>query len=518
MKFKSQGLSSQTWLSATFILVSAALLSKILGFARDILVAKNFGASAEVDAYMVALTLPSVIGGGIGFALSTSMLTLYGKRLAKLGLEEASKLGWGVIISGGAVSIAVMLLLILTSTQIIHVIAPSLSEPTSDLAASLLRWLSFLVFGSAFFYILSGIFNAAHHFRIPAFGDVIGNAFVLLVLVLLSSLVGIYALAFGMIIGAIVVIGIQVAFLFMKGNMSSNIFCDSNIIRDVTILAIPVLFYEVFSQISPLIENFFASGLREGSISALGFGKKLPYIMVTLIALNIGRGSFPALCHLVAEQKHGEARDLFVKLNKQVIITFTPIIFFMIYFREEIVRGVFMRGAFDNTALDMTVDAFIYYSGGLLFLGLMPVFVRSCYAFSDMRTPLKAVGLGVILHVPIMYVLTPIMGIGGIALSSNLVVVPALLIMGLSLHYKYESLNSKELLKCLLLSLVCSSLGLVPLTVFEISNVFGLVLSGLIFCLFYFILCFFLMRNEVMATVQMIKRTLSQNQSAGPLP
>src|SRR6266849_9239779 len=78
---RNNGFSVQGWVSASFILLSVALASKGLGFVREVLVAKYFGVSGQVDAFMVAMSLPMMIGGGIGIAFSTALVPAYQKVL-----------------------------------------------------------------------------------------------------------------------------------------------------------------------------------------------------------------------------------------------------------------------------------------------------------------------------------------------------------------------------------------------------------------------------------------------------
>jgi putative peptidoglycan lipid II flippase len=305
---------------------------------------------------------------------------------------------------------------------VIKTIAPSLPEPTASLAVRLVKWLSFLVLGIALFNVLSSVFNALHHFRIPAITDLTSNLCVVIALVVFSSLWGISALAIGLIGGTYLVIFFLIFHLSKKGFIGINMVFTSNEFKQLIIFSAPILGYLFFSQVSVVIENFFASSLKVGSISALGYARQISNILPTLMATNIAKATFPTFSTLYLEHKIEGLRDLVVKLTKQVIIYFIPTSFVLVFFRKEIIRMVYMRGAFDASALNLTSTAFLFYAAGLTVYVLLPIFIRLCYAFSDAFSPLMATIIGIVCMSLLNYLLTPVWGIMGIAFSSSLAV------------------------------------------------------------------------------------------------
>lgn len=494
--------SVQTWVSATFILVFTTLLSKGLGFVRDVLVARYFGASTQVDAFVVAVTLPTLVGG-IGFALSTAFIPLYRKTLIQRSPIQSRQLAGGAVGVTLAVSGLLAVVIIVFAPFLVGLVAPGLASRTAALAAQLARWLSPLVLGLNLFYMLGAIYNALEHFKIPAFTDLISNILVLLSITLLSSVLGIQSLALGMIAGSLLIVIVMAFPIGLRGTLSFPATPWTPDVQQLVILAVPVFMIEVLSQAVALVENFYGAQLGPGNIAALSFAKRLTLITVTLLASNIARAVFPVLSKLVSEQSFAGAKDLFVKLCRHYAIAFIPLSIAFVYFREGIVHLVFERGAFGAEAAARTSAAFLYYSASLPLAAVAFIFTRACYAFSDTLVPLKAVVLQLVVMAVLNHFITPALGLIGIALSSGLALLPSLVLMGASLARRFGGIDLGQLLKTATLALLSSVVAVVPvvalnwLVIPSQRDIPGLAVEVVVFFTAYSGLGWFFMRQEI---------------------
>jgi putative peptidoglycan lipid II flippase len=494
VKFSTQG-----WVSASLILVAVAMASKGLGFIREVLIANYFGVSAQVDAFMVAMSLPMLIGGGIGLAFSTALVPMYQKVLAKDGPEKGKRLVGAVILSSTGLSLLVMLPLVIAPRTFIGLAAPSLPEETAQLTASITPWLSLYIVGLNLVYILSAVYYAFHHFKTPAFSDLVFNGVAILALVIFVVPFGIQALVFGHLFGILFCIGILAAFL-VKGQLARfGGGAPGADLQSFLFAAAPMLLLEVSSQLSSTIENYFASGLTEGSIAALTYAKRVSATVVTLVALNVARGVFPTLSALKLEQKHEEATAIFLQLNKQLVILFVPLAVFFIAFRDEILSLIYLRGAFDVAALQMTSTVFLFYAAGLVIAVIEPVLIRACYAFSDTTTPLVSMALSLFLMVPMAYIMTPSMGVAGIALAVNLALLLRVLILAVSLQNKLNELKIRKVIGSLLTSLVCALIAWLPVIMLQRYFLKGVIVLMPLFFILYCCSAWLFMEREVRA-------------------
>ncbi len=506
---KKQPLSAQSWTSASLLLVLVALVSKGIGFFRDILVAKYFGASLQVDAFMVALSLPMLVLGGLGFALSTALVPIYRKATVSSGATQANKLAGSAVGVVVVVSISLALIVTIIPHYFIDLIVPLLSESTRTLTIKFTRWLGLYVIGLNLVYTLTAIYHSCHHFKIPAFSDLLFSASIILVMIGFYLPLGIYSLIYGHILGIFLCAGIQLYFLSKKDLPGFGFNLEISNVKSLLLCATPILLFDFSLQVGTIIENYFASGLAEGSIAALNYAKRLSIAIIALVAVNISKGVFPTLSELYLEQKRDETRDLFLKVNKQLIFAFTPLSVFLFAFRSEIIKVLFMRGAFDHEALELTSTAFLFYAAGLVIVAIEPVFIRACYAFSDSRTPLFSSFLSIPFVILLTYILTPIMGLSGIALSTNIGFLIRLLIQVFYLQKKLGGLVFGELLKVGIASFILALVSLVPISMLSTDSFLSIVISAISFFIIYLVLAWYLINSEVRPLWQLLRQKIS---------
>lgn len=511
---RNKKISTQTWISATFLLIFSSVISKAFGFIREILIAAKFGISSDVDAYLVALSVPSLIGTTIGSAFAIAIVPIYHKLLSKGSEAKAGSFIKAVFSFTSLVSIILMVAVYFIPELIIKLIAPSLPENTMQTAEILLRWLILLLIGYSLFNVLSSVYNALHHFKIPAFTDMLSNIFIIAALVFLSSVYGIYALVTGMAVSSYFVLFVFLIHLYYHRIIGFTFNFKSNDFKEFLFFVAPILAFMFFMQAGSIIENFFASSLEEGSIASLGYAKRLYDIIPTLLIANIAKAVFPTFSTLYAEQKTEALRDLVVKLNKQFIIYFLPITFIIIFFRKEIISIVFMRGAFDATALELTSSAFMFYTLGLIATTLVPVFFRLCYAFADSVSPLIAVISSTACMIILNYFLAPSMGITGIALSSSLSVFLTLFLLGILVRKKIGGIDLIPLLKSILISLGCTITAMLPFYYFSFSNPYYIVFLIPVYFILYLFLGLLISRKEFSIVWIAFKRTISRKEKS----
>ncbi len=441
--------------------MSAAVASKGLGLIREIFVASVFGAGGQVDAFVLAVSLTTAVSG-IGSSLSAALVPTLRRVVIADGSSDAADLAGGVVTIALAVSLLVALVLFVAPVEVLDLVAPSVPEPTLRLAARLVRWLAGLVVAVNLFFVLTGVYHAMEHFKAPAVLDLSSNVLVLASLVVLSPALGIQALPIGLILGTgTVAIAIGMPLLarrlvsFGWGSLDRRL-------REVVALSAPVLLWDVLWQTVPIVENFFGAGLAVGSLSALGYARRLSFLVVSLVAVNVSRAVFPVFSRLVAEGRRGEAHDLLAGLYRQCVLIFVPVSVLLMLLSPDAVGLVFERGAFDAHAADLTARVLVFYAAGLVPAVALPLCVRACYAFSDMVTPLLGVVVGLAALAGLSTVLAPGFGAAGVALASSLALVPSVAVMLIALARRLGGLEMPRLARVTGLSVACAVVAILP--------------------------------------------------------
>ncbi len=496
-KVPNPAFSTQTWFSGSMILVSVMAVTKFMGLLREILVAKYFGVSGQVDAFVAALAFPALVGAGVGSAIASALLPRYRLLLTAKGAGDANRLAGAAVSFAVLLSLVLAVLLLLVPESIVHILLPSLPGPTALLAAKFLRCLSLLVLGLSLFYILSAIYNALHNFTIPAISELAAAPCAIFALVLLAPRCGLYGLVWGMVVGTGLGSALQLLLLWRKRIINTTTSFRSTGLSRLLLASAPVFLSDLCMQGASLVQIFFASSVSVGSVAALAYAERLETTAVTFVAVNFAKGIFPTFATLGAEEKRPELRELFATIGKQFTMIFVPLTFVFVFLRREIVSLVFMRGAFDQRGMEMTAYAFMFFSLGLLPAAWTPLFSRACYALSDTVTPLRGVVLGASCRILLIFFLTPVMGIGGIALCVALARVPPLFLMGRVLWNRLGGLPLRDMAKTVLLCCLCGTVALLVFGLPQTSNLFGVVLSVLLYFALYFVVAWVVLTGEL---------------------
>ena len=148
------------------------------------------------------------------------------------------------------------------------------------------------------------------------------------------------------------------------------------------------LLSEGVNRINTLIDKIMASGLPEGSISALNYGVKLTNVFSGLFSSAISTALYPQVIELIAKDRKEELRKLIRKILSIFLIVMLPVSVGCVMLRRELVTAVFMRGSFDASSVSITASVFACYAAGLLFFACSSVISNLFYSHGDTKTPL----------------------------------------------------------------------------------------------------------------------------------
>lgn len=413
-------LSVQNWTSASALLLGVTGFSKLLGFLRELLLASYFGASGQIDAYVVAYAVPLFLAGGIGYAFSTAIIPGYYRRVTEAG-EAAGR----HYLMASCVSSLVWSLILLSPVwgvpeRLVRFAVPSMSGEAMKLAADLMGWLAFYVLIQNCVYVLSAVFHVFNHFRLPAVSDLVFNVIVLGILTTLATNLGVRALVIGNLGGiSTCFLVLIVVLLRTHGVLHLGGLCLTELLSPFW-ACLPVAAYYVASQFPGLLANYFASGLGEGNIAAFGYARTIFAALITLTTVSVARAAFPTFASFFTTGRTEQFTQFVVGLARLILFAFLPLSVLAWVYREPVLRLLYQRGAFDETALMLTATAFGCLALGLIFAAWEPIGSRALYAAGDGRAPLFATLASVCVVVPLSLILTPVLGLAGVALSLSL--------------------------------------------------------------------------------------------------
>ncbi|NLF13217.1 MAG: hypothetical protein GX597_15645 [Anaerolineaceae bacterium] len=410
--------TTRSILQATTVVTAIALLVKGLGFLEKVLLGYFFGTGMEADAYLVAYSLPFSAYIVLREVVKPAFLPTF------LRTRQASERDGLRLL---AVSGTVLLLLLAVATAagmalagpLVGLAAPGFGPEQRSLTIRLAR----IVMPALLLLGLSTLTTAALHARkqfvLPALGEA---SFRLGPIASLLLVGGVPAAAAGMALGALGKLAIEGLGLRRHvAGVRPSLDLAFEPVRTVGRLAAPLLaalFLSLF--VGPLVENAFASRQGVGGVAALAYSRKIAETLTTILPYTLGLVLLPFSAEMAARK---DAEGLSATLSgalRALILLFLPVAIGLMVLREPFVRLLLERGAFTAASTALTAGPLLFYGLALLPFVLEVVVIQFFFARQDTLTPVLADATTFALNVALIAVLSPGMGLAGIALAAAL--------------------------------------------------------------------------------------------------
>jgi murein biosynthesis integral membrane protein MurJ len=309
---------------ASMLLSAITVLVKLAGYAEKMLLAYFWGTGYEADAYNAVFAFIFSFFVFFREIIEPGFMNTFLKARHISGEKNAWRVFFSVFWPLFLVGILVSLALFLFPDQVVHAVLPGFRGERFELASGLLR----NAVPACVFMILSTLtyitLTAHRRFMPAAIGDLVFKMGIVVCMLLLAGRTGIFSAVYGMVFGAAVKLAIHG--MALRKNMSfENTGIHAKYLRAVWVLAWPLLIGIIFSQISTLTDNVFASYLQEGSISALNYAKKVVELPVVVFPYALSVVIFPFFSELHIEKNICRLRRLLHETLKWIAIVFIPL-------------------------------------------------------------------------------------------------------------------------------------------------------------------------------------------------
>jgi putative peptidoglycan lipid II flippase len=415
-------LRRQSVAQAAVFLSVITLLSKFIGFARDAIVAHNWGATGITDAFLIGMMVPSVLLGIVSTGLSTLIVPWYIAH-RKQDPARARELVNQVTFVWGLAFLVVSVLVAAFAPQLVHLFAPSFTGFRYDLAVKVTRLLVPMGFFNVMTGLVTGLSQAEGQFLIPLLSNVLGNVLLVGCLVFFSSPLGIQSYTLGQTVMSVIGFAPILWFLLRRRGFFRQLDLrqvDWRAIGSFAALLVPLVISGGGGSLNIVVDRWFASRLTQGSVSALDYSNRLWNLPLALAATPIVTAVFPWFSSMAVDGTSlATFEDRIRKTVALIVYIMVPCIAGLVILAEPIVRLLFQRGAFDIAATRLTAACVQMYCLGLVGQALFPVFHRVFYSFKDTRTPL-IVGVAIIaVNAVTDWLFGMWFGAAGIALSTT---------------------------------------------------------------------------------------------------
>jgi putative peptidoglycan lipid II flippase len=382
-------------LKALATISSMTLVSRILGFVRDAVIARSFGAGLYTDAFFVAFRLPNLLRRLFAEgAFSQAFVPILGEYRNTRTPEETCSLIDHVATLLALALVVVSAVGIIAAPVIIYLTAPGFVANADKFAVTvqLLR----ITFPYILFISLTSfsgaILNTWSRFSVPAFTPTLLNISFIVFALWLAPYFDppVMALAWAVFAGGVLQLGFQVPFLARLGTLPRFRFDlkDPGVWRILKLMG-PAVFGVSIGQISLLINTIFASFLVTGSVSWLYYADRLMEFPTGLLGVALGTILLPSLTRSFAEKTSEEYSKLLDWGLRLTFLLALPCALALALLAVPLISTLFHHGVFGVEDVMMTRNALLGYSIGLLGLILVKVLAPGFYARQNIRTPVK---------------------------------------------------------------------------------------------------------------------------------
>jgi putative peptidoglycan lipid II flippase len=405
-----------------------------------------FGASHATDAYLVANIIPGMLFAVVGTALTTTLIPVYTQRL----YEEGEQAGWRFINS--LLNIAVLACLVISGLAmlgapfIVRMVAPGFQGATYTMTVLLTRVLLFTMVLQAAIAVVTGLLQAKQRFTLPALIGLPLNIILITAILWGGRHFGIVAVAAGMVVATlgellIMLPGLWEIHFDYRWLLQLR---DPGMIM-VGKLLVPVILATGANQMGLIVNRVLASGLPEGSISALNFGSLVSQFPLGIFAMAVNTVIYPTFSEYAAKSDFAGLRSALVSGVRVTLFIILPMSVALVVLREPIVRILFQRGAFDPRATGLTAYALLFFSLGLVPMALRDLVSRLYFSLRDTLTPML-LGIGaVVVNIIGNFLLIRPLAHGGLALSTSLGALFAMSLLIVFLRRRIGGLGGREI-------------------------------------------------------------------------
>lgn len=487
-------------LKAAWLIAVVTVVSKLIGFIRDVVIANCYGASTVSDAYFYAYQLPAlaiVLLGGVGGPFHSATVAVFSKIIPSLkekANEEVNNL-FNTFLTASFIIFSVFAILCFTfSDQIMGFIISGHNPELIALASMHLKIMSPVLIVGGIVGIYYGILISYREFMLPNISPILMSAVIIAMITLVHHDSTGKVLAIATTIGAMFQFVYQLPKIRQLGfRLKPNFNFESPHFKQICELVFPAILSSTVGQIYIYVDMFFASALAAGAWTAIGYSNRVFQFPVGILGTAFLVPLFPIFAKFVAQEDYESVKRYF---NKGVGVLFfiaVPIVLSVWILGYDAIRFIFERGQFDANATKMVTQALSFLCISMLPYVFRDSITRVYYSFNDSTTPFLTALCSILLKFFLNWLLVSQLkigcGIGGITLSTSLVTIfnatiLAILLRGkIKLHYKELFTNTAKMFAAGAITFaVCFGLSLwfnaafasMPNKLFEITKILSI--------------------------------------------
>ena len=389
---------------ASIILGGCYIASALLGLLRERLLAGRLGAGNELDAYYAAFTVPDFVALILVFgAISAAIIPIFTGYL-----QNSKEEAWEYV--SALLNVFLTCLIVICSVFIIfapffvQIIAPGFSPEKQATTAMLMRimFLSPIILGIS--NIVSGILQVFHRFLVTALAPLMYNLGIILGILFFVPWFGLIGLAYGVVLGGLLHLAIQVpallhsGFKFQASSFKLQGFTHPGVWKTLKLM-VPRSLGLGAGQINTIATTAIASTLLTGSVAVFNLANNLSNMVISVMAVSLSTAIFPSLSRAYLQDTKTEFEHKFSGAFLQLLFLTVPAGVLLFILRAQVVRVLLGTGRFDWMATRLTAACLGVFAIGLCFQGLIFLLSKTFYAAHNTKIPALVSGVTVAFNI-----------------------------------------------------------------------------------------------------------------------
>ncbi|MFS0688579.1 murein biosynthesis integral membrane protein MurJ [Sporosarcina sp. 179-K 8C2 HS] len=388
------------------------IVARIIGFLREMVIGNQFGTSAAADAIATAYTIPNFIYLVVGGGLTTAFISVY----------HSSKTDKAIFVRRMFTSVLmtatiITVLAVIFAEPLLKTTFPDLKPNQFELTYPLFLWMMPSTIILVLSTWMSGLLNLNDKFKLSSIAILVYNAAFVIISAPLVKWYGPMAYGIGALLGA-VLMGVFLFAGIKKSKLYSlkPAFGKSEDVKRVWVIALPILLGGASMQFYAFIHRIAATGLSEGTISAVNYASKLSNFPQAIMMTAVTTVIYPMLSKKEGEGDHETIKKLYKKGMLLLAALIAPATAVAYFFADPLVRLIFEHGEFDESSVLITVPIFKVFALSMFFLAANTYVTRFYYAKGNSMLPVIFSLISVLgINIAIIYALIDSLGASAIA-------------------------------------------------------------------------------------------------------
>ncbi len=406
---------------AISVVFFVSIATRLLTLVSQVLIAAIFGTSREMDAYVLALIVPTTIAGVLSVAVGAAIIPIYIDYREKQSEAEATRVLWAATTLGTLVLVVLTSMMMAGAPLLIALFAHQTDAATQALAATLLRFLLPIILLQGLITLFGALLNTYDRFVESSLLPAANAMCIVAFLLLFHHAWGVYALGWGTLAGYALNLLLLVVACLRLGLRFRPVFDWRHPgVRRIMVIATPALMGSTLANINILVDQFMATFLPAGSNSSLNYAVKLVDTPAQFFYTALYTALLPVFSTQVARGEFDSLRATFQRVVIMAALVLLPLSALFSVLARPVVTVLYQHGKFSGASTDLVAGAITLLAPGMFFVTYSFINARAYQALQDNWTLRNVAVFSFVMNASLDYLLMHIWGVAGIAFATTL--------------------------------------------------------------------------------------------------